>query len=77
MVLDTMELFRPKQWETRKGRAKFADKQLAKIRKKFEKDKLLSKDEKKKQLGILQKCKRKIMKILEIPMKTEIPKSRL
>ena len=68
-----MEVFRPKSWETRKGREKFANKKLAKIRKKFEKDKSLSKQEKKLQLDILKKCKKKIIKILELPIKDELP----
>ena len=54
-----MEFFRPKQWKTRKRKNKFAEKQLTKIRKKVEKDKSLSKSEKKSKLGILQKYKKK------------------
>ena len=71
-----MEVFRPKSWETRKGRAKFADKQLHKIRKKVERNKDLKPCEKKNQLAILKKCKKKIVKILEIPPYESIPIAR-
>ena len=71
-----MELFRPKQWDTRKGRAKFADKQLYKFRKKVEKSKVLKPAEKTNQLNILKKCKKKIVKILEIPLQDKIPSPR-
>ena len=68
-----MEVFRPKQWNSRKGRARFADKQLSKVRKKVLKDKSLSKELRDEHLKILQKCKKKIVKILEIPVKELIP----
>ena len=72
-----MEIHRPKQWNTRKGKAKFADKQLSKIRKKFEKDKSLSKSEKTTQLKIIRKCRQKIVKILDLKLKNEFPDKKL
>ena len=72
-----MEVHRNKEWNTKHGRRRFANRHLSRVRKHQLKRTDISPIERDNNLKIIQECKKVLCDILKIPFHDSFPKSNL